>query len=324
MSTPAPDEEPSRQEAPLPPRPADLARPWRSALWSGLLSLIFPGLGQIRAGAWSLGVMLLGATAALGVMLQCLTWFRPKPLAVAISATLGATYIVVAIAVAADAVRRKRRTTTASRQGWLRSTWLAFIVVLIVNGTFAVLVPGRWQTFSIPAGSMVPTLLVGDYLVAGDLSAGSMPARGDVMIFKYPRDNTTNYVKRIVGLPGDRIQLRQGQLYINGQLCPRRPEDDYVVDDDDGIHTVRRRYVETLPNGVRHDIIKATDEGEMNNTPEYLVPPEHVFVLGDNRDNSLDSRFMNIVGFVPLNNVFAKAGTIYWSHQLARIGSEVK
>jgi signal peptidase I len=140
-----------------------------------------------------------------------------------------------------------------------------------------------------------------------------------VVIFKYPRDSTTNYVKRVVGLPGDRVQLRQGQLYINGQLCPRQQEDDYVADDG-GIHSALRRYVETLPNSERRDTIKATGEGEMNNTPEYLVPPGHVFVLGDNCDNSLDSRFMNGVGFVPLNNVFVKAGTIYWSHQLARIG----
>jgi signal peptidase I len=85
-----------------------------------------------------------------------------------------------------------------------------------------------------------------------------------------------------------------------------------------------RRYREILPSGEEYDVLKITDEGEMNNTPEYLVPPGHVFVLGDNRDNSADSRFMNGAGFVPLQNVFARAGTIYWSHQFARIGTRVE
>jgi signal peptidase I len=127
----------------------------------------------------------------------------------------------------------------------------------------------------------------------------------------------------VTGLPGDRVQMRRGQLYINGQLCPRQPEGDYVADEN-GIHMVQRLYRETLTNGVSYDILKATDEGEANNTPEYRVPPEHVFVLGDNRDNSADSRFLNGVGYVPLKNVFAKAGTIYWSHKFGRIGTLVE
>src|SRR6187551_465710 len=134
-----------------------------------------------------------------------------------------------------------------------------------------------FQPFNIPSGSMIPTLLVGDYLFVSKYSYGysrysmpfgwppfsgrifeRLPQRGDVAVFKYPRDNSTDYIKRIVGLPGDRIQVRQGQLYINGQLCPRQPEGDFVASDA-GIHMVLRLYHETLPNGVKHDILKGTD-----------------------------------------------------------------
>src|ERR1700691_4118659 len=178
-----------------------------------------------------------------------------------------------------------------------------------------------YEPFNIPSGSMIPTLLVGDYLFVSKFSYGysrfslpfapdlfsgrifgRLPTRGDVAVFKYPRDNTTDYIKRIVGLPGDRIQVKQGQLYINGDLVRRQPAGDYDTDDS-GIHMMMRRYLETLPGGVQHYILKATDEGEMNNTPEYLVPPDHVFAMGDNRDNSADRRFMNGVGVVPVENL---------------------
>ena len=141
---------------------------------------------------------------------------------------------------------------------------------------------------------------------------GSLPKRGDVAVFKYPRDNSTDYIKRIVGLPGDHIQMRHGELYINGQLCPRTPQGDYVADDN-GIKMVDRLYQETLPNGVKHDIIKQTDEGDVNNTQDYVVPPDRVFAMGDNRDNSADSRFMNGVGFVPVENLVGKAEIIFFS-----------
>jgi signal peptidase I len=212
------------------------------------------------------------------------------------------------------------------------NVWVENIKTFVYAGLIAVVVRSvAFEPFNIPSGSMIPTLLVGDYLFVSKYSYGysryslpfgwppfsgrifgSLPKRGDVAVFKYPRDNSTDYIKRIVGLPGDRIQVRQGQLYINGQLCPRQPEGDYVADDS-GIHMVLRLYRETLLGGVKHDIIKATDEGEVNNTQEYLVPPDHVFAMGDNRDNSADSRFMNGVGFVPVENLVGRAEILFFS-----------
>ena len=212
------------------------------------------------------------------------------------------------------------------------NAWVENVKTIVYAGLIAVVVRTvAFEPFNIPSGSMIPTLLVGDYLFVSKYSYGysryslpfgwppfsgrifgRLPNRGDVAVFKYPRDNSTDYIKRIVGLPGDHIQVRQGQLYINGQLCPRQPEGDYVADDN-GIHMVLRLYQETLPNGVKHDIIKATDEGDVNNTQEYLVPPDHVFAMGDNRDNSADSRFMNGVGFVPVENLVGRAEIIFFS-----------
>jgi signal peptidase I len=189
-----------------------------------------------------------------------------------------------------------------------------------------------FEPFNIPSGSMIPTLLVGDYLFVSKYSYGysrysfpfappifsgrvfgSVPHRGDVTVFKLPLDNSTDYIKRIIGLPGDHVQMRAGQLFINGQQVQRQPAGDCIVDES-GIRMVQRRYLETLPDGVRHYICKATDEGFANNTPEYLVPPARVFAMGDNRDNSLDSRFMDRgVGFVPIENLVGRAEFIFFS-----------
>lgn len=190
-----------------------------------------------------------------------------------------------------------------------------------------------FEPFNIPSGSMIPTLLVGDYLFVekysygysqysmpfasmwprfpgpGGRIFGSLPHRGEVMVFRYPPDPSEDYIKRVVGLPGDHVQLTSGQLYINGQLVPRQPAGNDTTDDD-GIHMVLRRYQEDLPGGVRHDILKATDQGEMNNTGVFVVPPRELFVLGDNRDNSADSRFW---GFVPEANLVGRAELIFFS-----------
>lgn len=189
-----------------------------------------------------------------------------------------------------------------------------------------------FEPFNIPSGSMIPTLLIGDYLFVSKYSYGysrysipfapnlfdgrifgRLPDRGDVAVFKFPRDNQTDYIKRIVGLAGDRIQMKSGQLYINGALVPRQAAGNYT-DDEQGSRTVTRLYVETLPNGREHDIIKMYEEGGLNSTPEFKVPDGHVFAMGDNRDNSSDSRDPNGgVGFVPVENLVGRAEFIFFS-----------
>ena len=132
-------------------------------------------------------------------------------------------------------------------------------------------------------------------------------------MFKLPRDNSTDYIKRIVGLPGDTIQMKGGQLYINGAEVKRVDAGNYLAEGDDGPPMMEREYTETLPNGVSHPILKFGDDGQLDNTQEYHVPPGHVFAMGDNRDNSLDSRVLNAVGFVPVENLVGRAEFIFFS-----------
>ncbi len=189
-----------------------------------------------------------------------------------------------------------------------------------------------FEPFNIPSGSMIPTLLIGDYLFVSKFSygysrysmplapslfsgriLGRLPERGDVAVFKWPRDNQTDYIKRIVGLPGDRIQMRSGLLYINGTLVPRQAVGDYAAEEG-GSRTIAQLYVETLPNGRQHDILKMFEMGGLNTTPEFKVPEGHVFAMGDNRDNSSDSRDPNGgVGFVPIENLVGRAEFIFFS-----------
>ncbi|QOF72743.1 signal peptidase I [Aminobacter sp. SR38] len=187
-----------------------------------------------------------------------------------------------------------------------------------------------FQPFSIPSGSMRPTLLEGDYLFvtkwaygysryslpfSPDLFSGRLfgsdPERGDVVVFKFPPNPSLDYIKRVVGLPGDRIQMKDGQLYINGTAVPR--EKVGQIDNPD-ITEVSRPvdvYRETLPNGVSYDTLDLTPDAIGDNTREFVVPEGHFFMMGDNRDNSTDSRFN--VGFVPADHLVGRANIIFFS-----------
>jgi signal peptidase I len=137
------------------------------------------------------------------------------------------------------------------------------------------------------------------------------PKRGDVIVFKFPGDNKTDYIKRLIGLPGDKVRMQDGRLFINGTLVEREKVEDFVYRDDRGNAAPLARYKETLPGGKVHYILEEGDHGPFDNTPEYVVPPGHYFMMGDNRDHSSDSRAD--VGFVPAANLVGRAEFLFFS-----------
>ena len=209
----------------------------------------------------------------------------------------------------------------------VRVIFHALIIALVIR-TFL------FQPFNIPSGSMKATLLVGDYLfvskysygyshylaavVAADLFSGRipparLPQRGDVVVFRLPKDNSTDYIKRVIGLPGDHIQMIDGVRAHQrraGQARARRR-----LHRDRGGTRERRSSAgrETLPNGVSYYALDLSDNGFADNTQVYTVPPGHYFMMGDNRDNSTDSRVLSQVGYVPLENIVGKAQIIFFS-----------
>lgn len=189
-----------------------------------------------------------------------------------------------------------------------------------------------YQPFNIPSGSMKETLLVGDYLFVSKLSYGysrfsfpfspdifsgrifaSEPKRGDVVVFKLPRDNSTDYIKRVIGLPGDEIEVRGGQLMINGTAVPKVAKGSFTTVDEDGQKIEVPSFIETLPNGVSYTVLDALENGPFDNVGIYKVPEGHYFMMGDNRDNSTDSRAQRAVGYVPFENLVGRAEIIFFS-----------
>jgi signal peptidase I len=291
---------------------------WPRAVFSGLLSLLMPGLGHVHARAWRLGVAVFGVNVLAGLVLRGLLRLPPAPSLVMLAFAIAAAALVFWAWAAVDAVRRTRRPQTTTRPPWFRSTWVAAVVMVSISLAVGFGIPSRWKSFSIPAGSMIPTLMVGDHIVAFKSLTPTLPDYGDVIVFELPRDPSIFYIKRVVGLPGDRIQMIHGQLTINGQQAVREPAGDYPVAN--GNPAILKRYLESLPGGPPHQILKASDDGPLNDTGEYAVPEGTVFVLGDNRENSLDSRARQAVGFVPISRILGPAGTIFWSRDLGRIG----
>jgi signal peptidase I len=200
----------------------------------------------------------------------------------------------------------------------------ALIIALVIR-TFL------FQPFNIPSGSMKATLLVGDYLFVSKYSYGyshfslpfspplfsgrifgSMPQRGDVVVFRLPRDTSTDYIKRVIGLPGDKIQVIDGIVHINGVAVKREPAPDFIDIEEGVTEQPVKRWKETLPNGVSYYTLDLVQNGFADNTQVYTVPAGQYFMMGDNRDNSTDSRFSQ-VGTVPFENLVGRAQLIFFS-----------
>ena len=201
----------------------------------------------------------------------------------------------------------------------------ALIIALIIRSFL-------FQPFYIPSSSMEPNLLVGDRLFVSKYSYGysrhslpfspnitqkryfsKNPERGDVVVFKTPADNRTDYIKRLIGLPGDTLQIIEGELYLNSQKIQRNK-----VETTFNINCGNRKldinaFEELLPGGEKY-IAVYNNEGTMQNTDKFIVPDEHYFFMGDNRDCSKDSRFLSSVGYVTFNNLVGKASMIFFSN----------
>lgn len=206
------------------------------------------------------------------------------------------------------------------------------VIMALVFRSFA------YEPFHIPSGSMKNTLLIGDYIWVSKYSYGysrfsfpfglplfegrlleKTPERGDVVVFRPALRPKTDFIKRLVGLPGDRIQVKDGVLYINNEPVPKEYVDD-VTDVEDGRSRMMKRYKETLPNGVSYYVLDDIPDNVVDNTQLYIVPSGHYFMMGDNRDHSVDSRFINEIGFVPNENLIGHAASIFISaDQSARL-----
>lgn len=212
------------------------------------------------------------------------------------------------------------------------TTWETVKIVLQALAIALIVRVFFYQPFNIPSGSMKKTLLVGDYLFVSKLSYGyskfsfpfspdifsgrilsAEPKRGDVVVFRLPRDHSLDYIKRVIGLPGDEIQMKGGVLYINGAAVPKVRKGEFTTPEDGGVAEVIPAFEETLPNGVTYTVLDSDPAGPFDNTGVYKVPAGHYFMMGDNRDNSTDSRATWGVSYVPHENLVGRAEVIFFS-----------
>ena len=218
-------------------------------------------------------------------------------------------------------------TKTVKKSGGIGETISVLVQALLIALVIRTVL---FQPFSIPSGSMRPTLLEGDYLFTSKFSYGysrysipfgpplfkgriwnGTPERGDIAVFKLPSNTRIDYIKRVIGLPGDRVQMIAGVLNINGEPVKREQQDSINNPDVTEVNRPVEVYKETLPNGVTYNTLDISPNSIGDDTREFVVPAEHYFMMGDNRDNSVDSRFN--VGFVPVENFVGKANYIFFS-----------
>jgi signal peptidase I len=208
--------------------------------------------------------------------------------------------------------------------GFVKTLVIALLCAGIVRSFF-------FEPFHIPSSSMKPNLLIGDYIFVAKYSYGysrysfpfgfkifegriwrNQPKRGDVVVFRLPIDPSVNYIKRLIGLPGDKIQMKNGVLFVNDEEV-KKVYNGYFTDSDGDLKSEIKEFVETLPEGKTYKSLDQNDTAQ-DNTGIFEVPAGHYFMMGDNRDNSQDSRFLAQVGYVPEENLVGRATIIFFSN----------
>lgn len=283
--------------------------------WAALVSVIFPGMGQAVLGAWRRGLAFAAAALAWGVAYRASPYaatMAPSAAWPPIVTALVFAGLVLALAAAGDAFRCHG--AAAAPVGAVRR-WLVYAAIAVVPALPGIAAQESWAHYVVPSASMLPTLLIGDHVLAIDgYFARTAPARGDLVAFRYPRDRAVLFIKRIIGLPGDRVQMKDGALVLNGVAVPVERAADFVAPGPGCRPGLYPALIETLPGGRRYRTLRGCGSPLFENTAIFAVPPDCYFVLGDNRDDSEDSRDPDGgVGFVPAADLVARAVFVTYS-----------
>ena len=282
--------------------------------WAAVVSLVFPGMGQAVRGERRRAQIFAAIALAWGAAYHASPYgasFAPSvvwPFFVVLLLPAGLALAAVA---SFDAARFR---PAPARAGAVRR-WLLYAAIAVVPALPSLAAREAWAQYSIPSASMLPTLLVGDHILAIDAAyAHAAPRRGDVVAFRFPRDPATLYIKRVVGLPGDTVQMQGGTLVLNGAPVPVERTDNFFGMPPDCGFGAMPSYFETLPDGPRYRIVRGCGPPAFESTEMFTVPPGRYFMLGDNRDDSEDSRDPDSgVGMVPADALVARAVFVAFS-----------
>jgi len=309
-------------------------KPWAAVVVTFVLA---PMGGLFYLGKGALG-LLYGAAYFVAAFLAALAaHYGDFDLSLKHCMMLGALTLTVVAAGHCFVVAKKA-------QGAVPVQWFArwyFLFVLLFAQTVIphLMRSFLFEPFNIPSGASLPNLKVGDHLFVSKYAYGysrysfpvdvpvdegrwffTPPKRGDIAVLKLPTDPRVNYIKRIVGLPGDRIQVKGGILHINDRPVDRERVGEYTRQDSlQREPKVTPQFRETLPNGATYFILEETDQALMDNTPVYEVPAGHYFAMGDNRDRTRDSRFLQDVGYIPEENLVGRLALLYWNSETKRL-----
>jgi len=294
----------------------------RNSFVAGLFSFLVPGLGQIYNAQFTCGLILFVTMYAL-LYVSVFSYLLSYPIGAAlIFFTAAAIYLYAIFQSVYKAFKIKKVPLGRLNHPLV---YIAIIIAAIFLNVSLYDTDGsykNYQSFSIPSNSMAPTLADGDFVFIDKRS--SELDYGDVVVFKLPSQEDIFYIKRVIGLPGDRIQYKDGVLLLNGNIVQRTKigkKQRIAQKKEEYIELVK--YQEKLPGGKVINIYEKNDKHPLDNTPEFEVPKDHVFMLGDNRDYSNDSRNQKLVGFIPYENVIGKSLYIYWSKSLDRFGKGI-